>query len=199
MFGRKKEDPQSQASAEPTQPVDPTAGDGRKSGPTPKRSAQQSQRQRPLVPTDRKLAKEQERKRRMEAQERLRLANETGDERYLLPRDQGPQKRYARNFVDSRWMFSEFMMFLIFGFLIASLIFGNNLVVQVNIQFALWIVLAIVILELIVTTIMLKKRLIAKYGSLDRGVRMYAAMRAMQFRKLRLPKPQVKRGESFDS
>jgi len=33
---------------------------------------------------------------------------------------------------------------------------------------------------------------------MEKGVRMYAAMRGMQFRKLRLPKPQVKRGEIID-
>lgn len=176
----------------------PASPDGRKAGPTPKRSEQQAKLQRPLVSSDRKQAKDQERKRRIEAQERLRIANETGDERYLMPRDKGPQRRFARNFIDSRWMFGEFMMFIILAFLVASLAFSQNLNIQVYVQFGLWIVLAVVLIEAFLTGWLLKRELVKRFGSLERGVRLYAAMRGMQFRKLRLPKPQVKRGEKLD-
>lgn len=195
MFGRKKDQPQ----PPPEQPtVAPASPDGRKSGPTPKRSEQQAKLQRPLVSSDRKQAKEAERKRRIEAQNRLRIANETGDERYLMPRDKGPQRRFARDFVDSRWMFGEFMMFIILAFLIASIGFSQNINVQVYVQFGLWIVLAVVLLEAILTGWLLKRELVKRFGTLERGVRLYAAMRGMQFRKLRLPKPQVKRGTRLD-
>ena len=197
MFGRKKDESKSPVNVEPVQQA-PETTDGRKSGPTPKRSAQQANRQRPLVPTDRKAAKEAERQQRIEAQNRLRIANETGDERYLMPRDKGEQKRYTRNFIDSRWMFGEFMMFIILAFLVISLTFQRNLEIQMFVQVALWVVIALIIIEAIVTTIILKKRLVAKFGHMGKGVRMYAAMRGMQFRKLRLPKPQVKRGAIFD-
>ncbi|TFH57171.1 DUF3043 domain-containing protein [Glutamicibacter arilaitensis] len=197
MFGRKKDESKSPVNVEPVQQA-PETTDGRKSGPTPKRSAQQANRQRPLVPTDRKAAKEAERQQRIEAQNRLRIANETGDERYLMPRDKGEQKRYTRNFIDSRWMFGEFMMFIILAFLVISLTFQRNLEIQMVVQAALWVVIALIIIEAIVTTIILKKRLVAKFGHMEKGVRMYAAMRGMQFRKLRLPKPQVKRGANID-
>lgn len=197
MFGRKKDESKSPVNVEPVQQA-PETTDGRKSGPTPKRSAQQANRQRPLVPTDRKAAKEAERQQRIEAQNRLRIANETGDERYLMPRDKGEQKRYTRNFIDSRWMFGEFMMFIILAFLVISLTFQRNLEIQMFVQAALWVVIALIIIEAIVTTIILKKRLVAKFGHMEKGVRMYAAMRGMQFRKLRLPKPQVKRGATID-
>ncbi|WP_431709317.1 DUF3043 domain-containing protein [Glutamicibacter uratoxydans] len=195
MFGRKKDEPQ----PPPEQPqAAPASPDGRKTGPTPKRSDQQAKLQRPLVPSDRKQAKELERKRRIEAQERLRIGNETGDERYLMPRDQGPQRRFARNFIDSRWMFGEFFMFIILAFLVASIGFSQNLSVQVYVQFGLWIILALVLIEAFMTGWLLKRELVKRFGSMDRGVRLYAAMRGMQFRKLRLPKPQVKRGEKLD-
>ncbi|ALG29029.1 MULTISPECIES: DUF3043 domain-containing protein [Glutamicibacter] len=197
MFGRKKDEPQSPVNVQPVEQSSESA-DGRKTGPTPKRSAQQANRQRPLVPTDRKAAKEAERQQRIEAQNRLRIANETGDERYLMPRDKGEQKRYTRNFIDSRWMFGEFMMFIILAFLVISLVFQSNLQIQVFVQLALWVVIALIILEAIVTSILLKRRLVAKFGHMERGVRMYAAMRGMQFRKLRLPKPQVARGAKVD-
>ena len=41
----------------------------------------------------------------------------------------------------------------------------------------------------------LKKGLVARYGTVERGVVWYGVMRGMQFRKLRLPKPQVRRGD----
>jgi hypothetical protein len=43
----------------------------------------------------------------------------------------------------------------------------------------------------------IRKRLAQKFGAdrIERGVKLYAAMRALQFRRLRLPKPQVRRGQ----
>jgi hypothetical protein len=193
VFGRKKDD----AAATPAAPEETVANPyGGKGSPTPRRNQQEAQRKRPLVPTDRKLAKEQARRQRMEAQEKVRIANETGDERYLMPRDKGPQKRFARDFVDSRWMVGEFLMFIIFAFLILALTLPGALQLQAYITLGLWVVLGITIIDAFIMTRQLKNRLVAKFGSNERGVLWYAAMRGLQFRKMRLPKPQVKRGET---
>ncbi|MEE1621169.1 DUF3043 domain-containing protein [Zafaria sp. Z1313] len=190
MFGRKKDADAATTPAATETPTEPVVGKG---APTPKRSRQEAQNKRPLVPTDRKIAKERARQQRIEAQERLRLANETGDDRYMMPRDKGPQKRYARDFVDSRWMVGEFLMFIIFGFLIVA-ISVPNLTVQAYVTIGLWVVLGITIIDAVIMTRQLKSRLAAKFGDTERGVLWYAAMRGLQFRKLRLPKPQVARG-----
>ena len=116
MFGRKK-DQAASVEAPTEETIKPTG----KNAPTPKRKAQEASRQRPLVPTDRKVAREAERAQRLEAQNRMRLANETGDERYMAVRDRGDQKRFARDFVDRRFMVGEYLMFAVFGFLIISL------------------------------------------------------------------------------
>lgn len=196
MFGRKKEEAAEESAAVENPAETTETRPAGKKGPTPKRSEQEARNKRPLVPSDKKARKEAERKRRIEAQERLRLANETGDERYMMPRDKGPQKRFARDFVDSRWMVGEFLMIIIFAFLIVSFSFASNLAVQANVTLALWVILLITILDAFIMTRMLKKRLIAKFGENERGVLWYAAMRGLQFRKMRLPKPQVKRGEA---
>ncbi len=156
---------------------------------------QQAQNQRPLVPTDRKLARAAERTQRLEAQSRMRLANETGDERFMAARDRGPQKRFARDFVDRRFMVGEYLMFAVFAFLIVSLSLSKFPQVTVYVTFALWILVGLVALDSFIMSRMLKKALVARFGSVDRGVMYYAIMRGMQFRKLRLPKPQVRRGE----
>ena len=132
----------------------------------------------------------------MEQQEKIRIANETGDERYLMPRDKGPQKRFARDFVDARWMVGEFLMFIIFGFLILALALPGAVQLQAYVTLGLWVVLAITVVDAYIMTRQLKKRLIEKFGSNERGVLWYASMRGLQFRKMRLPKPQVKRGET---
>ncbi len=194
MFGSKKADA-AQPPATPEESDSPAAGKGT---PTPRRNSQQAQNKRPLVPSDRKVAKTQARQHRVAAQERMRLANETGDERYLSTRDKGPQKRFARNFVDSRWMVGEFLMIIILVFLIISFSMSKNLQVTAYVTFALWIVLGITVLDSFIMTRQLKRRLIDKFGSRDRGVLWYAAMRGLQFRKLRLPKPQIARGAQVD-
>lgn len=191
MFGRKKD---TAASAEA--PTDETTKPVGKNAPTPKRSVQQAQNQRPLVPTDRKLARAAERAQRLEAQNRMRLANETGDERFMAARDQGPQKRFARDFVDRRFMVGEYLMFAVFAFLIVSLSLSKFPQVTVYVTFALWILVGLVAIDSFIMSRMLKKALVARFGSVERGVMYYAVMRGMQFRKMRLPKPQVRRGEA---
>ncbi|GAA1880193.1 DUF3043 domain-containing protein [Paeniglutamicibacter psychrophenolicus] len=191
MFGRKKD---TAASAEA--PTDETTKPVGKNAPTPKRSVQQAQNQRPLVPTDRKLARAAERAQRLEAQNRMRLANETGDERFMAARDQGQQKRFARDFVDRRFMVGEYLMFAVFAFLIVSLSLSKFPQVTVYVTFALWILVGLVAVDSFIMSRMLKKALVARFGSVERGVMYYAIMRGMQFRKMRLPKPQVRRGEA---
>ncbi|MFF5790839.1 DUF3043 domain-containing protein [Paeniglutamicibacter sp. NPDC012692] len=190
MFGRKK-DQAASVEAPTEETIKPTG----KNAPTPKRKAQEASRQRPLVPTDRKLAREAERAQRLEAQNRMRLANETGDERFMALRDRGDQKRFARDFVDRRFMIGEYLMFAVFGFLIISLTMSKFLQVQVYITFALWILVALVVIDSFLMSRGMKKGLVARYGTVERGVVWYGVMRGMQFRKLRLPKPQVRRGE----
>jgi hypothetical protein len=195
VFGRKKDEAAAQPAAAEELTKIPTQGKG---APTPKRSAQVASRKRPLVTTDRKAAREAARNERLAAQERLRIANETGDDRYMMARDKGPQKRYARNFVDARFMVGEYLMFVIFAFLIVSLVMPSSAQTQVGITFALWAVLGITVLDAFLMTRQLKKRLVAKFGQAERGVLWYAAMRGLQFRKLRVPKPLVKRGQKVD-
>ena len=55
--------------------------------------------------------------------------------------------------------------------------------------------LGLVAVDAIILGRQLKKRLTAKFGEVERGAVWYGVMRGLQLRRMRLPKPQVKRGE----
>ncbi|MFF7329141.1 DUF3043 domain-containing protein [Streptomyces sp. NPDC090306] len=171
---------------------DPQAPKGR---PTPKRSAAQSQRRSVAsTPTNRKDASRQQREQRRAAMERQREALANGDERYLPARDKGPVRRFARDFVDSRFSIAEF-------FLPMAVIILVMTVVQVpalqNIGLWLWlVVIVMIVVDFVLTSFRLRKRIAERFPNENRrGVVAYALMRSLQMRRLRLPKPQVKRGE----
>ena len=167
--------------------------DGRKGRPTPTRKEQEAARRRPLVPEDRKAAKAEskqaERQRRAQAQAGMAA----GDERYLGPRDAGPQRRFARDWVDARFNVGEYV--LIFLLLVFLILF---LPVQSLAMTLIWVVYGYVALSIIDAVIMsqrMHKAMQRKFGTVQRGTRWYASMRAFTIRRLRLPKPQVWRGE----
>lgn len=174
------------------QPRHPEAPKGR---PTPKRSVAQSQR-RSVANTSmsRKDAAKRQREERRAALERQRQALATGDERYLPARDKGPVRRFARDFVDSRFNIAEYFLPM------AVIILVLSVVQQPQIQNAallLWlVVIVMIVLDSFVTGFRLKKRLAERFPDDNRrGAVAYALMRSLQMRRLRLPKPQVKRGE----
>lgn len=174
------------------QPRDPQAPKGR---PTPKRSEAQSQRRSVAsTPTTRKDAAKRQRDERRQALDRQRQALAGGDERYLPARDKGPVRKFARDWVDARFNVAEFFLPLAVVILVLS-------VVQVpalqNIALLLWlVVIVLIVLDSILSGFRLKKRLAERFPDTNkRGAVAYALMRSLQMRRLRLPKPQVKRGE----
>ena len=56
---------------------------------------------------------------RAERSQEIRAGMKAGDERYLLPRDRGPVRRFVRDYVDTRLNMAEFAMPLL---LIVSLL-----------------------------------------------------------------------------
>jgi Protein of unknown function (DUF3043) len=191
VFGRKKE----AANAPETidQPAPESSRGPGKGAPTPRRKDQQAARKRPLVPNDRKAAKEANRSAVQEERMRMRQAMDTGEERYLPLRDKGPQKRFVRDFVDARWVLGEFL--IIFALIFVLLSFVRDLNVQAFILIGFWVLLALVAVDAFILGRQLKKRLLAKFGEVERGAVWYGVMRGLQLRRMRLPKPQVKRGQ----
>jgi Protein of unknown function (DUF3043) len=182
------------AKPSPSQPVEndeaaaPTKGHA-----TPSRKEQEAARKRPLVPTDRRLAAKQSRTQTQAARDRARVGMANGEEKYLPVRDKGPQKRYVRDYIDARFSIGEVLLPLLVVVIIGT--FVESIAVYVFI--GVYSIFAIVIVEAIIVTVILRRKLAEKFGKekVERGVTWYAAMRMVQLRVLRLPKPQVKRGD----
>ncbi|WP_299530883.1 DUF3043 domain-containing protein [uncultured Streptomyces sp.] len=173
-------------------PRDPQAPKGR---PTPKRNEAQTQRRRASTgPVDRKEAAKRQREARRVDLARQREAMASGDERYLPVRDKGPVRRYVRDFVDSRFCIAEWFLPLAVVILILSVIQIRNIQ---NISLLLWLgVIVLIVLDSIGIAFRLRKQLAARFPDTPkRGAVAYGLMRTLQMRRLRLPKPQVKRGE----
>ncbi|MEW2132879.1 DUF3043 domain-containing protein [Streptomyces sp. NPDC005435] len=171
---------------------DPQAPKGR---PTPKRSEAQSQRRSVAsTPTNRKDAAKRQREERRSALERQRKALAGGDERYLPARDKGPIRKFARDWVDSRINVAEFFLPSAIVILVLSIV---RVPALQSIALILWlIVIVLIVLDSIWSGIRLRKALAERFPADNRrGAVAYGLMRSLQMRRLRLPKPQVKRGE----
>ncbi len=172
------------------------AGKGR---PTPTRKQKEQARKRPLVSSDRAAARKASREQMAEAREKARVGMAQGVEKYLPMRDRGPQKKYVRDYVDARFSIGELMIPLMVVLIITSL-FSEVVPAVTMIGFvALWAFFILAIIDVLILGTILRRKLAAKFGE-DRveKVRWYAAMRALQLRVMRLPKPQVKRGQYPD-
>jgi len=170
---------------------DSASGKGR---PTPKRSQVVEARKRPLVSADRTEARKQARATMQVEREKQRIGMANGVEKYMPFRDRGPQKRYVRDFVDARTSAGEFMLPILVVIIILSLI--PIPAVEIATVALLWLFLLIAVVDVLILNRRLTRELKEKFGETRvEKVRFYAAMRVMQLRQMRLPKPQVKRGE----
>ncbi|MEJ5915421.1 DUF3043 domain-containing protein [Pseudokineococcus sp. 1T1Z-3] len=168
-----------------------TAGKGR---PTPRRHEAEALRRRPLVVTDRKAAAKASRERLRAERSKTRVAMETGDERYLPPRDKGPVKRFVRDVVDTRRNVGEYLLFaalvlVVFTFLPADIaLFG---------VFGMWFLVLSVVIDSFVLSRTLRRRLQERFGEVPVGAVRYGVMRSLQIRRSRLPKPKVVHGQKI--
>lgn len=162
-----------------------------KGKPTPSRKTAQAAKSQPLVGSRDKAHRQAQRSQMNEARNRARVGMMQGDERYLGPRDKGPQRRYVRDYVDARFSLGEFLIPAMVLFLVLTFIPG----IQAFSVLVVWAFVLLAVVDAVVLGLLLKRRLAAKFGAdrIQPGFRWYAAMRAFQFRMLRMPKPQVKR------
>lgn len=200
--GVAKKDSADQTASEPS--AEQPAKKGR---PTRTRREAELANKRPLVPNDRKLAKQIEREKRNEAYARQQLALQTGDERYLPYRDKGKARRFTRDYIDARWSFSEFLLPMMLLFLVVSLgigLLGSNpelaTTVMLAVTVALYSFFVFSIAEGIWVWQKIKRRFNAHYPKeiIPKGTWFYCYSRMIMARRWRSPKPQAARGEFPD-
>lgn len=181
----------------PTAPADAATDDAAhgKGHATPTRAEQEAARRRPLVP-DTKEARARQKAQLNADRERARVGMAAGEDKYLTARDKGPQRRFTRDFVDAGWHLGELVMPAMVLMLMGMFLFQSDLRVQVIVYAVPWTFLLLVVIDMVVTSLRVKRAAGAKFGARrERGLGWYGAMRTIQMRWMRLPKPQVKRGQ----
>jgi DUF3043 family protein len=222
LLGRKKDNSKDAANPVPADADDSAAGlpgqrvsTAPKGKPTPKRS-EASRRRGPVPPAPLtsaearrrrketagpKLSREEKKAERTARKAEMSTRREkmmAGEAAYLLPRDQGPVRRYVRDVVDSRRNLLGLFMPSSLG-----LIFVMLAVPSVQVQRLLSPAMLILVLIMVIDGFILGRKVNRladqKFpDNTESGWKLgfYAASRASQLRRMRAPRPQVERGAS---
>ena len=193
MFRRSKSDAESVT-------VDASSIDGKTDGkgrPTPSRKeAEAAAKARAKVPRTRKEQAAAQRLAKSESSAKVRAGMKAGDERFLLPRDKGPVRRFVRDFVDTRLSFVE----LLIPLLIVTMILGysgNQAMRSIGNTILLGTVL-LVIVDMVTLRLRLRRQLSERFpDEPTKGLTYYAITRALQMKFMRLPKARLKIGQQL--
>ena len=187
----------------PTPAAEVTTRSGGKGRPTPSRREAEARNRHPVVgsPQVREGASKEERKAARAAQRqamsadraKTRQAMVTGDERYLPARDQGPARRFARDYVDARRNLGEYLLPMAVTVLALSLV--NSPILKLVSLGGLYLMVLVIAADAYLLRRKVGRLATEKFGDKARGVAGYAMMRSLQMRRTRLPRPQVDRGQ----
>ncbi|MGP9539703.1 DUF3043 domain-containing protein [Brachybacterium sp. AOP43-C2-M15] len=195
MIFRKSEPPQT---PEPTsQPARP----GSKGRPTRTRKEAEAARRRPLVVDDRKEARRRDRERASKERAEAQQALMTGDEKKMPLQHRGPERSFVRDVVDSRRNVAEMFFPIALIFMLIALILPllrQDLapLLSAGMIVVLWGGIAVCVIDGFLLRRRLRARLTERFGDVQRGLVGYGIMRAIQIRRFRLPRPQIKHGQA---
>ncbi|TQK75842.1 DUF3043 family protein [Rarobacter incanus] len=160
---------------------------------TPSRKEAEAANRRPLVANDRKAAAKAARDKDRIERDREYHAMKVGDVAHYPVRERGPVKAYIRDFVDARWNLGEFFLVSAIVLLILSVVTNKWPVISLASMGIVYVYGILAIGDTFVMWFQLKKRLKAKFSehtlSTERSLGIYAASRALQFRRWRMPRP----------
>ncbi len=197
--GTAQDSPGAQSPGDPAETKTRNAAEAAKGRPTPKRSVAEAGRRQPITGSSRGPAtprtREEKDKARAGRSNRYE-AMRRGEAWALNPRDRGPARALARDFVDSKRRVSEYYMYVLVVLLAA--VFVRSKSAQEIIS-----PLVLVLVLVIVADAMLIRRSLSKLvaerlpGESIRGLTTYSVMRALQIRRFRVPKPRVGPGDKI--
>jgi len=173
-------------------------GSQKKGRPTPKRKdAQASTKVSSLAPASSKAEKKRAKEAARVARMNHRAAYLRGDESALPLRDRGPEKKFVRNFIDSRRSIGEYFLPIIAVVLLLSLIPVSVFAVAgIAIMYS---VLLVSIVDGIILSRKIKAEVTRRFPDKStKGLGLYGWLRSTQMRRMRAPKPQIKPGEKFN-
>ena len=179
------------------------AGKGR---PTPKRSEAERSRYQSITGSTtsgrgtstapRGKATPEDKARARAERDKRTAAMRSGEEWALGPRDRGPIKKLARDYVDAHRRPSEYYMYVLVLLLVALLSRSSTLNTYVS-PFVL-VLIAVVAVDAYLIRRSLHKLAAERYpNESTRGMTTYAVMRSLQIRRFRMPKPRLKPGDKF--
>ena len=171
--------------------------EGGKGRPTPSRKeAEAAAKVRAKVPRTRKEMMAAQRLDKSESNQHIRARMKAGDEKYLLPRDKGPLRRFIRDFVDSRISFIE----LLIPLLIVTMVLGysGNQTARGWGNAILMGTVLLVIVDMFSLRRRLRRQLAVRFPyEPTKGTTYYAVTRALQMKFIRRPQAQVKIGQDL--
>lgn len=121
----------------------------------------------------------------------------SGEDAYLLPRDKGPVRAFARNVVDARRNALGLFMPAALG-LIFIMLGVPSLAAQGILSYAMLALVAIMVIDGFIVGRKVNRLVDEKFpDNTESGWKLgfYAASRASQLRRMRAPRPQVNRGD----
>ncbi len=170
---------------------------GGKGRPTPTRKeAEAAAKARARAPRDKKEMARLQREHRTEQSRKIRQGMKNGDEKYFLPRDRGPVRRFIRDYVDARFSIVEMVIpLMIIGLLLGYT--GNSALAQAS-SLVLLATVLFVVTDMFVLRFRVRRELKRRFpGESLKGTTYYALTRAMQMKFMRIPKARVKIGQAL--
>jgi hypothetical protein len=146
-------------------------------------------------PANRREAARRLRAKQRAARTEARAGMLAGKEEYLLPRDKGPQRALVRNVVDARRNLATYFLPVTLVIFILSTTRAPVLILAANLLF--YVLGLAVVADSVLLARRVRKVHQERFPGMEirRGTSMYAIMRSLSFRKMRMPAPQVKLGE----
>ena len=197
--GTSQDSPGAQSPDSPAEVKQPrSAAQAAKGRPTPKRSVAERNRRQPITGSRPQAAPRTPEDKAKARTERARKyeAMKQGESWALNPRDRGPVRALARDYIDSKRRISEFYMYILV--LLLAAVFLHNKTEQ---EYISPLVLVLVVIILIDAQLIRRGlvKLVAQRlpGESTRGLTMYSVMRALQIRRFRMPAPRVQPGDKF--
>lgn len=191
MFRRKSET--EAPSASPATPAKP----GGKGRPTPTRKeAEAAAKARARAPRDKKEMARLQREHRAEQSKTIRQGMKSGDEKYFLPRDKGPVRRFIRDYVDARFSIVEMVIPLMILMLVLG--WSGSETLAVASSYVLFLTVLFVFTDMFLLRRRIRRELKRRFPDEPlKGTTYYALTRAMQMKFMRIPKSRVKIGQAL--